>query len=114
MISGSAPLLPEVQHFLKVVLCAPLVEGYGQTESTGALLFSGANDPAVKAVGGPVVLFALFRQTSSSNLWTFLKCSTPVTTLTVRANRLLEEKSGHADLESSWATTRTRRKLKRL
>lgn len=25
MISGSAPLLPEVQRFLKVVLCAPLV-----------------------------------------------------------------------------------------
>ena len=31
MVSGSAPLLPEVQKFLKVVLCAPLVEGYGQT-----------------------------------------------------------------------------------
>ena len=44
MVSGSAPLLPEVQKFLKVVLCAPLVEGYGQTESTGALLFSDAND----------------------------------------------------------------------
>ncbi len=25
MISGSAPLLPEVQQFLKVVLCAPLL-----------------------------------------------------------------------------------------
>lgn len=57
MISGSAPLLPEVQHFLKVVLCAPLVEGYGQTESTGALLFSSAGDPAVKMVGGPVANF---------------------------------------------------------
>lgn len=40
MISGSAPLLPEVQHFLKVTMCAPLIEGYGQTESTGAMLFS--------------------------------------------------------------------------
>lgn len=57
MISGSAPLLPEVQHFLKVVLCAPLVEGYGQTESTGAILFSCSEDPAVKQVGGPVVFF---------------------------------------------------------
>lgn len=57
MISGSAPLLPEVQHFLKVVLCAPLVEGYGQTESTGAILFSSAGDPAVKMVGGPVANF---------------------------------------------------------
>ena len=64
MISGSAPLLPEVQHFLKVVLCAPLVEGYGQTESTGAMLFSDAKDPAVKQVGGPTVLVVLFRPTS--------------------------------------------------
>lgn len=64
MISGSAPLLPEVQHFLKVVLCAPLVEGYGQTESTGAMLFSSANDPAVKQVGGPTVAFILYRRTS--------------------------------------------------
>ncbi len=31
MISGSAPLLPEVQNFLKVCMCAPLIEGYGQT-----------------------------------------------------------------------------------
>jgi long-chain acyl-CoA synthetase len=67
MISGSAPLLPEVQHFLKVVLCAPLVEGYGQTESTGALLFSSAGDPAVKMVGGPVVSIIKCRQTFSSS-----------------------------------------------
>lgn len=73
MISGSAPLLPEVQHFLKVVLCAPLVEGYGQTESTGALLFSFAEDPAVKMVGGPVVNFFLFRQISKLNWWISLK-----------------------------------------
>lgn len=73
MISGSAPLLPEVQHFLKVVLCAPLVEGYGQTESTGAILFSCSEDPAVKQVGGPVVFFSLLSQTSNLSLWTFLK-----------------------------------------
>ncbi len=67
MISGSAPLLPEVQHFLKVVLCAPLVEGYGQTESTGAMLFSLAHDPAVKMVGGPVVNYSLFSAILKSN-----------------------------------------------
>lgn len=76
MISGSAPLLPEVQHFLKVVLCAPLVEGYGQTESTGAILFSTANDPSVKQVGGPVVFLSLFSVTSKSNLWTSPRCNT--------------------------------------
>jgi len=31
MISGSAPLLPDVHKFLKVVLSAPLIEAYGQT-----------------------------------------------------------------------------------
>ena len=31
MISGSAPLLPEVHKFMKVVIAAPLLEGYGQT-----------------------------------------------------------------------------------
>lgn len=75
MISGSAPLLPEVQHFLKVVLCAPLVEGYGQTESTGAILFSSGGDQAVKQVGGPVVIISLLRPTSKLNLWTFRKCN---------------------------------------
>ena len=59
MLSGSAPLLPEVQKFLKVVLCAPLVEGYGQTESTGAILFSTSNDPTVRHVGGPVANFVV-------------------------------------------------------
>lgn len=59
MVSGSAPLLPEVQNFLKVVLCAPLVEGYGQTESTGAMLFSSARDPEVRHVGGPVANFEI-------------------------------------------------------
>lgn len=45
MISGSAPLLPEVQNFLKICMCAPLVEGYGQTESTGAMFITVADDP---------------------------------------------------------------------
>ena len=31
MISGSAPLLPDVHKFMKCVLCAPLHEAYGQT-----------------------------------------------------------------------------------
>jgi len=31
MISGSAPLLPDVQNFLKVCISAPILEGYGQT-----------------------------------------------------------------------------------
>lgn len=64
MISGSAPLLPEVQNFLKVCMCAPLVEGYGQTESTGAMLITDANDPVVRHVGGPTVSLLLCSATS--------------------------------------------------
>lgn len=57
MISGSAPLLPEVQNFLKVCMCAPLIEGYGQTETTGAMLITDALDPQVRHVGGLTVTF---------------------------------------------------------
>ena len=31
MISGSAPLLPDVQKFMKITMCCPLIEAYGQT-----------------------------------------------------------------------------------
>jgi long-chain acyl-CoA synthetase len=55
MISGSAPLLPEVHNFLKVVMEAPLIEGYGQTESTGASFIGDSRDPVVRHVGGPTV-----------------------------------------------------------
>lgn len=68
MISGSAPLLPEVQNFLKVCMCAPLVEGYGQTESTGALSITDAYDPEVRHVGGPIVIHYPCRAHSKSNL----------------------------------------------
>ena len=113
MVSGSAPLLPEVQNFLKVVLCAPLVEGYGQTESTGAILFSAARDPIVRHVGGPVVKFSLFSQTSNSSWSIYQKCSISVLTLTSKVDLLLEDKSGLEVLESSLGTIKTKRKLKK-
>lgn len=73
MISGSAPLLPEVQNFLKVCMCAPLIEGYGQTESTGAMLITDFYDPEVRHVGGPTVNPFLPSATSKSSWWTFQK-----------------------------------------
>ena len=57
MVSGSAPLLPDVHRVLKVVMGAPLLEGYGQTESTGGVTVTQAYDPDVGQVGGPAVFF---------------------------------------------------------
>ena len=34
--SGSAPLAPHVEKFLKVAMCCPVVQGYGLTETCGA------------------------------------------------------------------------------
>jgi long-chain acyl-CoA synthetase len=56
MISGSAPLLADVHKFLKVVMCCPLLEGYGQTESTGGVTITNAMDPNCAIIGGPAVL----------------------------------------------------------
>jgi len=36
MITGSAPISSTVMDFLKIALCCPIIEGYGQTESTAA------------------------------------------------------------------------------
>jgi len=43
-------------------MSAPLVEGYGQTESTGALSITDGDDPVVRHVGGPTVYYPLYRQ----------------------------------------------------
>ena len=56
MISGSAPLTPDVHSFMKVIGCAPLIEGYGQTETTGGSFITEPNDPIVGHVGGPTVI----------------------------------------------------------
>lgn len=44
LISGAAPIAPEVLDFLKVVYCAPIIEGYGQTESCAASFLTFMND----------------------------------------------------------------------
>ena len=67
MISGSAPILPEVQKFMKVVMAAPFLEGYGQTESTGATFATEPLDPLVGHIGGPAVIFFLFSQIVNTN-----------------------------------------------
>jgi len=44
MASGSAPLSPETHEFMMAIMCCPLVEGYGQTESSAGVLYSNTLD----------------------------------------------------------------------
>lgn len=52
MISGSAPIAADIADFLKIAVCAPLVEGYGQTEGCGGSFVSKSEDPVTGHVGG--------------------------------------------------------------
>lgn len=54
MVTGSAPISAEVLNFLKVCFCAPIHEGYGQTESSAASCITSAFDPEAGHVGGPL------------------------------------------------------------
>jgi long-subunit acyl-CoA synthetase (AMP-forming) len=45
MVTGSAPILPNVMKFMKVITSCPLIEAYGQTESTGGSFHTFATDP---------------------------------------------------------------------
>ncbi|CAD8062385.1 unnamed protein product [Paramecium primaurelia] len=53
MITGSAPIQQEVIDFLKIAACCPILEGYGQTESTALSFSTGAWDPNSAHLGGP-------------------------------------------------------------
>jgi long-chain acyl-CoA synthetase len=53
MTIGSAPITPEVLHFFRIVLDIPIVETYGQTESTGSGAATHISDLSCGAVGVP-------------------------------------------------------------
>ena len=40
-VSGSAPLAPHVEEFMRVTLCCVVAQGYGLTESCGASFSAG-------------------------------------------------------------------------
>ena len=52
MVTGSAPLNIEVANYLKVAMSCPMVEGYGQTEGTGAEFGMSTTDTRSGHVGG--------------------------------------------------------------
>jgi len=54
MVTGSAPMELDVMNFLKICFCAPIVEAYGLTETTGATTIVNNRDIATGHVGGPI------------------------------------------------------------
>jgi long-chain acyl-CoA synthetase len=54
MLTGSAPITPEVLHFFRIALEIPIVEGYGQTESTAAGTGTHLSDLSCGTVGSPL------------------------------------------------------------
>ncbi|CAF1011776.1 unnamed protein product [Rotaria sordida] len=53
MGTGSAPITPEVLHFFRIALDIPIIEGYGQTESTAAGTSTHIGDISCGTVGSP-------------------------------------------------------------
>lgn len=54
MVTGSAPISSEVKSFLQVAFCAPVLEGYGLTETVGAATITPAGDFTNGHVGAPI------------------------------------------------------------
>lgn len=55
LVTSSAPISREVFDFMRVIACCPMVEGYGQTESTGASFATLFDDPESGHAGGPTI-----------------------------------------------------------
>ena len=53
MITGSAPIAKNVIEFFKIAFCCPMLEVYGQSETTGLATSTVARDPNSGTVGGP-------------------------------------------------------------
>ncbi|KAL4505874.1 hypothetical protein ABPG72_013635 [Tetrahymena utriculariae] len=53
LATSSAPISKDVIDFMKVISCVPMIEGYGQTESTGATFTTFFEDPESGHCGGP-------------------------------------------------------------
>eukprot|EP00923_Selenidium_pygospionis_P031859 GHVN01056304.1.p1 GENE.GHVN01056304.1~~GHVN01056304.1.p1 ORF type:complete len:686 (+),score=98.62 GHVN01056304.1:273-2330(+) len=53
MVTGSAPIDPLIQERMSVLFCAPLLQGFGMTESCGMGFVQHPADTQVGTVGGP-------------------------------------------------------------
>lgn len=55
MITGAAPISPNILDYLKATLCCPLIEGYGQTETCAASFLMDYSDSVAGHIGGPTI-----------------------------------------------------------
>lgn len=53
MITGSAPISPDILNTLKCIFCVPIIEGYGQTETNAPVTTTHEKDPIAGHIGGP-------------------------------------------------------------
>lgn len=53
MLVGSAPIPSNIIKFLRIALCTPIIEGYGQTENCANALISHVSDNSAGHLGGP-------------------------------------------------------------
>lgn len=53
LVTSSAPISKDVIDFMKVIACCPMLEGYGQTESTGASFSTVFEESTNDNTGGP-------------------------------------------------------------
>ncbi|UJR25501.1 hypothetical protein I4U23_006847 [Adineta vaga] len=56
MVTGSAPITHEVLHFFRIALDIPIIEAYGQTESSASATTTHATDLSCGMVGSPVAV----------------------------------------------------------
>ncbi|VIO92469.1 AMP-binding enzyme family protein [Brugia malayi] len=54
ILSGGAALNPEIQCFMNICMCCPVIQGYGLTETCAAVSIADVNDLSTGSVGPPV------------------------------------------------------------
>ena len=58
LVTGAAPIAPEVMDFLRVVFGCQVLEGYGQSEASAIISITAPYDYTANHVGPPVGRYA--------------------------------------------------------